>query len=345
MTFENVFFIISLPRSGSTLLQQMLASHSRICSSGEPWFILPMLNLRNEKLNTDAAYDAKTAAIALNDYLSQQDNGDQLFSDQVRHIASQLYNAECTKTGKPYFLDKTSRNYLIIDELADLFPQAKFIFLVREPVSIFFSFCETIIKRNYRALGSKSVKTDLLEGFENMVNAKEAVGSRGIMVRYEDLIFEPQLTQERLMDHLGLEFEESVLGYDDQAMKGKLFDPKSVRKHNKPVSTYVDSWKNIVNSRFELELAQAYLLTLGEDLFMKMGYDLSKSLEQLSELETKFPSEKYLLNFHDLIDENPGTTTRMKIEAMASAGIQTKPAFQQYLIRHPKQALKYFYYR
>ena len=178
-----------------------------------------------------------------------------------------------------------------------------------------------------------------------MVNAQQSLGDRGTLVRYEDLIFQPKSTQERLIGHLGLEFEDRVLGYDDQAMKGKLFDPKSIRKHNKPVSTYVDSWKQVVNSHFELELARDYLLTLGEDLFTEMGYELSKSLEQLSELETKFSKVKHLLTFSDLVDEKPAKTTQMKIEAMASAKIQTQSDFRQYLWRHPKLAIKYFYYR
>ena len=67
---ENLIFLISQPRAGSTLLQRILAAHSQVHSVSEPWLMLhPVYALRPSGIT--AEYNEELARIALRDYLEQ----------------------------------------------------------------------------------------------------------------------------------------------------------------------------------------------------------------------------------------------------------------------------------
>ena len=62
-------FIFSLPRSGSTLLQKIIASSNEVSTSSEPWILLPLLYSQKEE-GTLSEYSHKNAVLALNDIIS-----------------------------------------------------------------------------------------------------------------------------------------------------------------------------------------------------------------------------------------------------------------------------------
>ena len=65
---ENLIFLISLPRSGSTMLQRVLVGHSEIESSAEPWLMLPLVYSRRENGIT-AEYGGDWARLATDEFL------------------------------------------------------------------------------------------------------------------------------------------------------------------------------------------------------------------------------------------------------------------------------------
>lgn len=71
---ESLIFIACQPRSGSTMLQRILGSHSKIHTISEPWLMLhPLYALRHEGLQTD--YDAVVARTALASVFNELPNG------------------------------------------------------------------------------------------------------------------------------------------------------------------------------------------------------------------------------------------------------------------------------
>lgn len=86
---DGLVFVISQPRSGSTLLQSILGSHSDIHTVPEPWMMLHFVYaLREEGL--EAEYDARLARMAMVDFL-EAIGGRGTYIDMVRKASSELY--------------------------------------------------------------------------------------------------------------------------------------------------------------------------------------------------------------------------------------------------------------
>ena len=125
----NPIFIFSLPRSGSTLLQKIITSSNLVSSTSEPWLLLPLI-YQEKKEGLISIYSHKKSNIALAEIKNKVSNYDKLLADFVISIYSELSDDKSI-----YFLDKTPRYYLIIDDIVRIFPKAKFIFLFRNPLS------------------------------------------------------------------------------------------------------------------------------------------------------------------------------------------------------------------
>jgi hypothetical protein len=116
-------------------------NHSEIASLAEPWVMLPLV-YATRKSGIFAEYNQDWSSQAVNDFISVLPGGKATYQAELRDFVIQLYSKHCPN-GESYFLDKTPRYYLIIEELAEIFPDAKFIFLFRNPVEILSSILST----------------------------------------------------------------------------------------------------------------------------------------------------------------------------------------------------------
>ena len=150
---QNLIFLISQPRSGSTLLQRILGGHPDIHTVSEPWLMLhPFYALRGTS-GISTEYSTYPAHRALMNFLSTFDQGEELFFEGVRRMYGHFYEKALDTSGSRYFLDKTPRYYLIIPELIQTFPKAKFIILLRNPLAVLSS----MVKTRARGIGFGSL--------------------------------------------------------------------------------------------------------------------------------------------------------------------------------------------
>src|SRR3954464_9285160 len=131
----NLVFILSTPRAGSTLLGAILGNHSRLFSPNEPWLLLALHSLTEEKSRAGAWSNEHLAALALRDLLSEAQ-----FREACRAFALSAYNQKLEQAGKLIFIDKTPRYGQILPFLDELFPDAKKIWLQRNPLDVAVSF-------------------------------------------------------------------------------------------------------------------------------------------------------------------------------------------------------------
>ena len=118
---QNLVFIISQPKAGSTLLQRILAGHPDIQTSAETWLMLhPVYGLRKRGIQTN--YNASWAATGVTEFLDNYADGRETYVNGIRSFAETIYGRVLEKHGKKIFLDKTPRYTMIIDELYELFP-------------------------------------------------------------------------------------------------------------------------------------------------------------------------------------------------------------------------------
>ena len=194
---ETPIFIFSLPRSGSTLLQRVLMSSPQICSVSEPWVLLPQIYiLRKEGTLSD--YSSYTAHKGNMDFINNLPNKEEDYFDSLRQFMLDLYSKQC-QNNEQYFLDKTPRYYLIIDEIVKLFPKAKFIFLFRNPIHVFASIINTWGKGRFRKQYANY--NDIVDGTKMLSQGYSKYKGISISIKYEDFILNPL---EELEEKLGI---------------------------------------------------------------------------------------------------------------------------------------------
>ncbi|MDQ3740483.1 MAG: sulfotransferase [Actinomycetota bacterium] len=184
-------FILSSVRSGSTLLRVLLNSHSQIHSPHE-------LHLRHVKVDVDAAYAEK----ALREIALDEERLRFLLWDRVLH-------RELAASGKRHLVNKTPNDVFIADDIRRCWPDARFIFLLRHPVST--------ARSRAAARKDKDTEERNLEMVLRYANALEAARQRydGITVRYEELTQEPERVTREVCAFLGVEWERRMLDYGE----------------------------------------------------------------------------------------------------------------------------------
>lgn len=281
-----LLFLVSQPRSGSTLLQHVMASRSDVATLPEPWFMLHLVyGLRETGLQ--AEYNARFAFLALREFLSRISGGEDVFYRGIRSAAEVLYNAAARDAGKPIFLDKTPRYYHIIPDLHKTFPDGKTILLTRNPLAVFTSILNYNFHGNWFAmLQSVDRRHDLISAPYLVAEALKEKHPNTVHVRYEDLVHAPESTLRKLCHSIGIAFEYGMLNYGEKVKfaNTSFVDNKSVYRHEQPVVSYVDAWKQDLDSVVKVSIAGAYLDALSDDVLDCYGFERTELEAQLRTL-------------------------------------------------------------
>lgn len=269
-------FVFSLPRSGSTLLQRVLTAHESVASVGEPWILLPLLGARRPDLPLSDPWDQAMSA-AIEEFLVQLPGGATEYDRQVREFALRLY-ARAAGDGARYFLDKTPPYTQIIDDVVRVFPEGKFIFLWRSPLSVLASIVETFSAGTWNV--SRHRRT-LFTGVADLVAGHHRHADRAHAVRYDDLLTSEDAWR-ALTTYLGLEFDATALRrFADVRFAGRMGDPTGVHLYSKLSTEPLTKWRQTIVNPVRREWCERYLRWIGHDRLAAMGYDLDALLAEL----------------------------------------------------------------
>ncbi|RMD58848.1 sulfotransferase [Candidatus Parcubacteria bacterium] len=277
---DSLIFIISQPRAGSTLLQRILAAHPKVHTSAEPWLMLhPLYALKGEGIS--AEFDSQLAYAALQDFLAYYADGESTYLQALRCMAGVLYERALQGTGAQFFLDKTPRYYFIIPELYRLFPEARFIFLIRNPLAVLYSILTTWVGSNLHWLARH--RHDLLLAPTRILEGIQLVGPNAVVVRYEELVTNPEQCVQTLCEKLELDYRADMLAYGNASeVQGRMGDQIGIHRYERPVTANLNKWHNLAGSPQWRHFALAYLETLGEKTIEEMGYTFAE-LKQVIE--------------------------------------------------------------
>lgn len=315
---EQLIFLVSIPRSGSTLLQLLLAKHSEIHTVPEPWILLhPLYGLRARGLSVE--YGSEPSTHALRRFLENA-GGEEVYHAAVRKAASHLYREVLAGSYKTMLLDKTPRYHLILNEIKRVFPRSHLIVLLRNPLAILFSFRDYMGGGSWlRVWSSGSQLLDLLSGPLSLAAAIKD-GSADAVVRYEDLVSNANKTLRQIVPALGLEMEQGMLSYDPLLTKDeKLGDHRTIFDHSEPVSDYRDRWLSGIGSSLDTAVAHMYLDRLGKDTLTTLGYPEEKLRASLAAAPP--PGRLRRLLADRLIPHDPRARTFLRL--VRSAGYVT----------------------
>ena len=277
-------FIISLPRSGSTLLQKILTVHDAIHSVNETWLLLPLAHML-DSAGTYTRYNQRWAAMALNNFVEMLPNKKRDYVECVRDFSLSLYQKTIDDHKVKFFLDKTPRYFLIIRFLHEVFPDAKFIFLLRNPLDVISSILMTW-KRNRFDLFRYYL--DIFKGPELLTAGYNFLKKTSIKIHYEKLVTDPESEIIRICDYLKVEYNNKMtINYKDISLNGEFGDSTGINQYDKISNVSIDKWKIALNTIYRKKFAVNYIENLEDDILET--YNLSKHhmISQISKINTQ----------------------------------------------------------
>lgn len=198
-------FILGLPRAGSTLLEQILSSHSQVEGTME----LPDIPHIAGQLGSIDHWPRRLAEASADDLRRMGET----FLERTRIQR---------KTGKPFFIDKLPNNWLHVGLIHLILPNAKIIDARRHPMAC----CFSNFKQHFaRGQGFTYSLTDIGRYYADyvdfMAHVDAVLPGRVVRVIHEDIIDDSEGEIRRLLDALGLPFEESCLRFweNDRAVR------------------------------------------------------------------------------------------------------------------------------
>jgi hypothetical protein len=273
-------FVLSLPRSGSTLVQRVLSTYPEVATSAEPWLLLPFLGPLEERIPVRTGWQ-RSVDEAVRAFIAELPRGEDDYLEALKPFVEQLY-ARVAGPGCEYFLDKTPPYHWVAKPIFRLFPEARFVFLWRNPLSVVASVIETFCGGRWRP---DDYRGTLFEGPRNLVAAYEANAGRALAIRYEDLVGPEADAWRRLAEYLGLEFSaDSLSAFSDVRFEGGHGDPVGVHRYAQLSSEPVEKWRRTLSSPVRKLWCRRYLRSLGEEALATMGYDLGELLRDLDGL-------------------------------------------------------------
>jgi tetratricopeptide (TPR) repeat protein len=260
-------FIIGFPRSGTTLLEQILASHPQVRAAGELSFIGELRPLSQALLPSAAAFP---------------ENLSEMFAADKRHVATLFRDhyfaraeraldrraAEEGVLGRPaiegfrFFTDKMPFNEIWLPLLRMAFPQAKIVHVQRHPYDVCVSMMANHFTHGFNCgyriediVHHLAAVHDLVESYRN------ALGSADFTLKYETLVANQEAETRRLLDYLGLPFDEACLRFHESRRYAPT--PSYAQVAQKMNSQSVDRHARYARHLQPFELQMARILSTG----------------------------------------------------------------------------------
>ena len=278
---ENIypFFIVGSGRCGTTLLRRVIMASDGIhippenfsldklirsfnqYRLHEDWNTIVYLAVAQLCQNTEGWFESFPNELV--NRATQCPKNERSLSwllDSLYKYQAEISNAECLLWG-----DKTPWNINIMDSILQVFPNAKFIHMIRDGVDVVYSY-----KRTGFYGDDISIPAQKWQSAINLGNRfKKKNPSKIIEIKYENLINEPNKTLENICKYLSIEFDEKMLNiYDNDTIN----DLKKIKHHKnalKPISA-----KNIGKGRKEITQNERKKLkkTINTQL-LELGYE------------------------------------------------------------------------
>ena len=275
-------FVLSLPRSGSTLLQRMLATHPEVATASEPWVLLPQLYALRER-GAVAEYGHRTAARAIADFSDALPGGRAAYLAEVRRSVTALYEQAAGEAA--WFLDKTPRYHLVVDEIMALFPDARFVFLWRNPLAVAASMIESFGHGHWNL---DRYDVDLHGGLDRLIAAHERGDPRTVAIRFEDLVADPVAGTRTVFELLDLDpAMASAESFAGTSLNGRMGDRTGTASYTEISGEPVDRWRGTMANPLRKRWCAVYLRSLGPERLGAMGYDFDELARDVAGLRAR----------------------------------------------------------
>ena len=227
-------FIVGLPRAGSTLLEQILASHSQVEGTMElPDIISIARRLGGKKKRSDESSYPEVV-------------GEQS-AEQLRELGEEyLERTKIQRSGAPFFIDKMPNNFSHVGLIHAILPNAKIIDARRHPLGGCFSAYKQLFARGQNFTYDLDELGRYYRDYVGLMNHwDEVLPGRVLRVQYENVVADTETQVRRILDYCRLPFEPECLRFyeTDRAVR----TPSSEQVRQPIYSGATELWRNYVS--------------------------------------------------------------------------------------------------
>jgi tetratricopeptide (TPR) repeat protein len=224
-------FIVGLPRAGSTLLEQILSSHSQIDGTLE----LPnVLSISGKLRRLGQREGNHRYPEILND----------LTPETLRELGEEyIRDTRIHRLGAPFFIDKMPNNFRHVGLIRLMLPNAKIIDARRDPMACCFSgFKQLFAEGQLFSYSLDDIGRYYKDYVKLMAHWDEVIPGYVLRVQHEDVVADLETQVTRMLDFCGVPFEESCLEFHKTERNVRTPSSEQVRQ---PIfSTALEQWKN-----------------------------------------------------------------------------------------------------
>jgi tetratricopeptide (TPR) repeat protein len=224
-------FILGMPRAGSTLLEQILASHSQIDGTLE----LPDIPALAYRLNGRRQLEDEPRYPGILGELSAQ---------QLKKFgAAYISGTRVHRRGAAFFIDKLPNNFRHIGLIHLILPNAKIIDARRHPMACCFSGYKQLFSTGQEfSYGMDDIGRYYCDYVELMDHWDEVLPGKILRVHYEDIVADTEAEVHRILDHCGLSFEQACVDFFKTERSIRTPSSEQVRQ---PIYTSgLEQWRN-----------------------------------------------------------------------------------------------------
>ncbi len=237
---KRIIFILGMPRSGTTLIEQIISAHSKVYGSGELPYLTSIINKEFIENNTllegkinETLKDLNKISIISNEYFSYLEN----------------YNIL-----EDYITDKAPLNFKWIGFIKIFFPNAKIIHSVRDPKDNCVSLFKNNFEGNINFCYSEAELGKYYNLYKNMMNHwKQTLADVCLDINYENLVLNPKEEITKIIDYCELDWDKNCLNFTKNKSPIKTASVGQARS-----SIYSTSMKNA--SKYKMYLKELFNL-------------------------------------------------------------------------------------
>jgi hypothetical protein len=245
-------FIVGLPRAGSTLLEQILSSHSQVDGTLE----LPNILSLSQRLRRRGRQGDNSPYPQVLNELS--DNELESFGKEY------IEDTRIHRQDAPYFIDKMPNNFRHIGLIHLILPNAKIIDARRHPMACCFSGYKQLFAEGQEFTYDLSDMGRYYKDYvELMKHWDKVLPGRVLRVHYEDVVADIDAQVRRILDYCGLPFEEACISFYETERSVRTPSSEQVRQ---PIyQSGLEQWRNFEPWLTPLEEALGPALTAYRD--------------------------------------------------------------------------------
>jgi Flp pilus assembly protein TadD len=252
-------FVLGFPRSGTTLVEQTLSAHPRICAGDELPFVNEIPDAMVRVLNSPLTYPEALAELWMGDRRHGLDELRDYYLERVRQLG-------IVEGGAAWFTDKMPLNETHLGLIALLFPRSPMIHVLRHPLDVVLStFSNHLTHGFYCSYALETAARHYALTMELVEHYRAQMMLRYLPIRYEDIVDDQEVAVRRMLDFIGEPFDDACLAFHENRRYARTASYAQVTEQLYDRSRY--RYRHYLK---ELEPALAIL----EPVIKRLGYPL-----------------------------------------------------------------------